>query len=228
MRTKKRKARPRLGALLLSLCMVLSLVSVTAFAEDGISDGVELNPDTQIEVVADGTYAAAENETDTAKDEADETGVATEEPADEPEADDENVAPPFDTTETQVGQEEETEQEEDAADETGEIAIDETNFPDENFRESVKRYAGNSNELSAEQLAKITEIDVDDKGISSLKGIEHFAELTKLSCSQNQLTELDVSKNTELRFLFCDRNELTSLDLSGNTELTTVFCGQTI
>ena len=34
-----------------------------------------------------------------------------------------------------------------------------------------------------------------------------------MSCGYNQLTTLDVSKNTALRVLFCDGNQLTSLDL---------------
>ena len=48
--------------------------------------------------------------------------------------------------------------------------------------------------------------------------------LTVLWCSENQLTALDVSKNTVLTRLRCDRNQLTALDVSKNTDWTTLRC----
>jgi len=45
-----------------------------------------------------------------------------------------------------------------------------------------------------------------------------------LDCSNNQLTALDVSKNTELTNLYCDMNQLTTLDVSKNTKLTWLNC----
>ena len=49
--------------------------------------------------------------------------------------------------------------------------------------------------------------------------------LTALYCSGNQLTVLDVSANTALRWLFCDNNQLTELDVSGCTALEALYCG---
>ena len=46
-----------------------------------------------------------------------------------------------------------------------------------------------------------------------------------MSCSGNQLTSLDVSKNTALTDLSCGNNQLTSLDVSGCTALTDLSCG---
>jgi len=43
--------------------------------------------------------------------------------------------------------------------------------------------------------------------------------LIELDCGSNQLTSLDVSKNTKLRELKCGYNKLTSLDVSKNTHL---------
>jgi Leucine-rich repeat (LRR) protein len=48
--------------------------------------------------------------------------------------------------------------------------------------------------------------------------------LTHLICGFNQLTSLDVSKNTTLNFLYCDNNQLTSIDVSKNTILTALTC----
>ena len=51
------------------------------------------------------------------------------------------------------------------------------------------------------------------------------AVLTKLQCSNNQLTKLNVEKNTALRELLCDNNYLTELNVAKNTVLTTLDCG---
>ena len=79
-------------------------------------------------------------------------------------------------------------------------------------------------EVSYAEAKVVTYIDVSQQGISSLKGIEHFINLTWLSCYDNQLTSLDVSQNTALKQLACDHNQLTSLDVSQNTALTELNC----
>ena len=48
--------------------------------------------------------------------------------------------------------------------------------------------------------------------------------LKVLYCYEDQLTSLDVSKNTALKVLFCDHNQLTSLNVSKNTALTGLNC----
>ena len=62
------------------------------------------------------------------------------------------------------------------------------------------------------------------KGIKSMQGIEFFTTVTSLSCNGNQLTSLDVSKNTALTWLSCNGNQLASLDVSKNTALTWLSC----
>ena len=49
-------------------------------------------------------------------------------------------------------------------------------------------------------------------------------ETIKLDCERNQLTSLDISKNTALTSLSCGYNQLTSLDISKNTTLTELDC----
>ena len=106
------------------------------------------------------------------------------------------------------------------------VVLNATNFPDANFRTYISGLTGVSvgSTISDAQLASITEIFANEKGISSLQGIEYFTELTKLRCYNNQLTSLDVSKNTELINLNCLGNQLTSLDVSKNTKLTLLQC----
>ena len=108
------------------------------------------------------------------------------------------------------------------------VAINATNFPDENFRSYVQKTVMGSSSATTLTDAKIqsrTSIDVTNKKIANLKGIEHFTALTILDCAQNQLTTLDVSKNTALTSLGCGANQLTTLDVSKNTKLTILHCG---
>ena len=45
-----------------------------------------------------------------------------------------------------------------------------------------------------------------------------------LSCSSNNLSSLDISKNTQLNWLNCSSNNLSSLDISKNTQLRHLYC----
>lgn len=114
------------------------------------------------------------------------------------------------------------------------VAINDTNFPDKNFRTYISKvYDENNNDiLDANEIAAVTEltfVDPDNSSvrmanIASLKGIEYFTALTTLDCSEQKLTTLDVSANTNLTTLNCSENRLTSLDLSKNTALTELNC----
>ena len=105
-------------------------------------------------------------------------------------------------------------------------AINKRNFPDAKFREWLlcQEYGADS-VLTEEEIASITEIDVNDLGIQSLKGIEYFTALKYLMCRDNKLKTLDLSQNTKLNRLFCFNNQLTSLDISQNTALEMLDCG---
>lgn len=106
------------------------------------------------------------------------------------------------------------------------IKISANNFPDELFRNYISQNFDKDGDgmLSEEEIASITEIDVSGKGISSLKGIGFFKSITTLKCSSNQLTSLDLSKNTALTVLYAENNKITSLNLTSNTALTNLHC----
>lgn len=105
------------------------------------------------------------------------------------------------------------------------VAIDETNFPDVNFRNwLLSQSYGTDGVLVQSEIENVTSIDVGSKNIQSLKGIEHFTALKSLTCHYNQLTMLDVSKNTALTNLSCSNNSLTTLDVLGNKALTGLHC----
>lgn len=138
------------------------------------------------------------------------------------------------------------------------IAVDETTFPDELFREyvleNISGKDGDPSTLTKEEADAVTKIDVskctwatfdtenaddlafdgvtvyDDMvyeggSITSLEGIEYFANLTDLDVSDNQLEELDVSHNLRLTHLNVNTNQLESLDVSHNTQLTDLDAG---
>lgn len=119
------------------------------------------------------------------------------------------------------------------------IAIDSENFPDEVSREYVKTNFDKDNDgfLSEEEICNVCSIDVAEKEIYSLKGIEHFAYLTELVCRQTKIKELDVSNNSALKGLICFNANLIELncsntgvkilDVSKNTALKKLKCNNT-
>ena len=106
------------------------------------------------------------------------------------------------------------------------IAIDETNFPDQNFRNYVSANCDQDGDgtLSKSEIAATTKFYLSSENIYSLKGIEYFTSLQRLDCSWNKLTTLDLSSNTALTSLDCGGNQLTSLDVGRNTSLTSLGC----
>ena len=107
------------------------------------------------------------------------------------------------------------------------IPIDNVHFPDAAFRQYIVSRGfdkNGDNSLSREELAEVKEIYCQGRGISSLQGIEYFTSLEQLTCSENKLESLDVSRNTKLTQLRCFRNELTALDVSRNTALRVLYC----
>ena len=111
------------------------------------------------------------------------------------------------------------------------VKINEMTFPDEDFRNWVlAQEYGKDGVLTEEEIAEVTYMNlfpqniIAEGHIQSLKGIEYFTAMTKLVCSRNELTELDLSKNTALTWLECYGNHLTELYLSNNPELTYLDC----
>lgn len=105
------------------------------------------------------------------------------------------------------------------------VEINDANFPDANFRNWVlKQTYGADGVLTDTEISGVNLINVSEKNIQSLKGIEYFTMLTTLYCYSNQLSEIDVSKNAALTLLSCFGNQLTSLDVSNNPALTELYC----
>jgi gliding motility-associated-like protein len=73
-------------------------------------------------------------------------------------------------------------------------------------------------------ISGITSLDVANRNITDLTGIQDFVSLQRLACNNNNLTKLDLTKNAALTSLLCDRNQLIALDVSKNTALTNLSC----
>ena len=83
--------------------------------------------------------------------------------------------------------------------------------------------------LDASSCLKLLKLEcyyTDISGVNQLTTLDvsKNTELTDLSCGGNALTALNVSKNTKLTGLFCGRNQLTTLDVSKNTALIYLDC----
>ena len=63
----------------------------------------------------------------------------------------------------------------------------------------------------------------NEKNITAID-VSHNTQLKFLYCCNNKLSSLDLSKNTELFVLNCGDNKLSSLDISKNTKLATLYC----
>jgi hypothetical protein len=114
------------------------------------------------------------------------------------------------------------------------------NIPDANFKAALLAHGttitgsnvstidtnGDGEIQVAEAQSYSGRIDVNNKSIADLTGIEVFTSLTRLHCSLNLLVSFDLSNNTMLQELFCFRNQLTTLDLSNNTGLTYLYCNE--
>ena len=113
------------------------------------------------------------------------------------------------------------------------VEINDTNFPDPVFQKYVKDKIDTADTTSGQKDGKlsqaerdaVTEINIDKKNCTDLTGIAYFANLTKLYCSDNQLTTLDVSKNAKLCILQCYNNGMQKLNLGDITHLTSLKCG---
>jgi len=102
-----------------------------------------------------------------------------------------------------------------------------TLIPDTNFEAKLISLGYDNvadGKVETDKIDKITLINLNSTSITNLKGIEDFKALTVLNCSYNNLSTLDISKNTSIKELYCSSNDLTSLDVSKNIALTYLDC----
>lgn len=124
---------------------------------------------------------------------------------------------------------------------------DVTNIPDGKFLEyCVNHFDSNQDGLiTTNELSQITSLNISGLGIRNIEGISFFTSLEELDCSSNDIDNLDLTQNIELKILSCSnnqisqinitnckkinyidcsRNKLTSLYIQNNSELKTIIC----
>jgi gliding motility-associated-like protein len=103
-----------------------------------------------------------------------------------------------------------------------------TFVPDDNFEQALIDLGLDTpplnNNVPTVNINGITNLDIANKNINDLTGIEDFVALTSLECSDNQLTNLNVSKNTNLTELYCSNNQLSYLDVTKLPNLIRLWC----
>ena len=82
----------------------------------------------------------------------------------------------------------------------------------------------NDGKVSMTEAQSVKEFSVINLGITSLKGIEYFYNITTLYCFGNRLVHLDVSKCTLLEILDCSCNMLVDLNVSNCKSLKKLYC----
>lgn len=126
-----------------------------------------------------------------------------------------------------------------------------TSIPDANFEQALIDFGidvgPRDGQVLTASVASVISLNISNRGITNLSGIEDFVSLkelycvqnpiftldlsknialTNLSCSLTQLSSLDLSKNIALKELECEKSNLTSLDLSKNIALTKLYCAE--
>jgi|GEM_PF-1137392 len=109
------------------------------------------------------------------------------------------------------------------------------NIPDAKFKEALLNHDpvidinGDSEIQKNEAEAFTGKLDLKNKAIPNLKGIEYFINIAELDCSNrnvfhSKVTQLDISKNINLITLNCSYNELTELILPNSIKLENLYC----
>ena len=94
-------------------------------------------------------------------------------------------------------------------------------IPDANFEQALIDLEIDSGGVVNQSILRsdveaVTDLNVNNKNIETLNGLEAFINLSTLYCQYNQLQVLDVTKNTSLTVLECEGNQLTELNVTQN------------
>ncbi|WP_299104287.1 hypothetical protein [uncultured Tenacibaculum sp.] len=101
-----------------------------------------------------------------------------------------------------------------------------TAIPDANFEAELENLGyddiSNDGQVPTALIEVVTVLDVNNKNISDLTGIQDFTALVDLNCENNSLTFLDVSNNNNLQKLNFNENNITAIHLGVNANLVSI------
>jgi len=102
-----------------------------------------------------------------------------------------------------------------------------TYVPDDNFEQALIDLGYDDvldDYVLTSNISSIETLNLDNKNISDLTGIEDFSALWGLVCSNNNLSQINISENANLTELYCSDNNLTNIDISNNLLLEKINC----
>ena len=103
-----------------------------------------------------------------------------------------------------------------------------TFVPDANFEQALIDEGYDSGPLDGNVLTSnisgILNLDIKNRGITNLTGIEDFSALKNLDCSGNLLINIDVRPLSSLQILWCFENQIINLNVDQNISLTALRC----
>lgn len=107
-----------------------------------------------------------------------------------------------------------------------------TYVPDDNFEQALIDLGYDTAPLNdlvpTANIASITNLLIQNKGIVDLTGIEDFTSLVIFSCTDNFIESLDLSDNINLKVLNADRNLISSVNVSKNLLLESFYIGENL
>ena len=108
------------------------------------------------------------------------------------------------------------------------IGFGQTLIPDANFEQALINLGYDTPPINGSvptaNINTVTTLYLGGIQITDLTGIEDFVSLQRLNCQNNNLTNLDISSNSNLQILTCYNNQLTNLEISSNPVLYFLTC----
>ena len=105
------------------------------------------------------------------------------------------------------------------------LLINESNFPDEGFRDSIKKFdLNNDNTLSDKELKNVKKMYLTGNQIKSIVGIEHFSSMTELDITNTSIETFDYKNlpNSLKRLVFSNNQLLSGINLANNQSVTNI------
>jgi len=110
--------------------------------------------------------------------------------------------------------------------ETTTVVLSDTNFEQKLIDLGIDT-DGLNGKITVENVSSVTTLDLSNSNIKDVTGLEYFTSLTTLDVSNNQLTTLDVSKNTKLTIVYAVNNPLVSLNIRNGNNLNFILPSNT-
>ena len=108
----------------------------------------------------------------------------------------------------------------------GDIEINRDNFDDiEMYFWAIEQPWADDGILSRAEAEGITWLNLHRIGVEELSTLRYFPNVTFLDCSDNYLSEIDLTYNPKLQTLDCQKNErLTNIIIPDNSALASLYC----